>query len=178
MSEATTNVPSTEVKKRKARAKLPCNVDFLKDSLVHVEATGPLANRALLYKTVSEHYNTVYIAEPKISPSIAMLRIEEFKLEMKTPIAPRGRPAGSGFGRKKMFVKVPIELYKAELNAAFVACEGNNTAQEHILNLLGVLNEDVETLEPIEEEIPRAPYEVVKDADSEAKETIQEAIPA
>ncbi len=172
------NVTTNEVKGKRGKAKLPCNKDFLTDSIGVVEANGALKNLGALWVAASEHYNSTYPNEPKITPSVALLRTAEYGIAHKTQAGKKGRAAGTpGAGRPKQFVKLPIAFFEAEMKAIFAACEGNLVAQEHCLNLLGALNDEVEaeTLEPIEdeEEIPRIPYVVVKE-----EEVIEEGVPA
>lgn len=59
-------------------------------ALRKAEEKGPLANRSALWEAIANIYN-LDIVPVKISPSIAMLRVTGWGLEVKTPVGKRGR---------------------------------------------------------------------------------------
>ena len=82
-----------------SKGKPPTIVDKEKmvAALAAVEKDGPLGNRGLLYRAVADEYNR--LGPPKeISFSVVMARLEDWKLELKTPMGRRGRVAGTVIG--------------------------------------------------------------------------------
>jgi hypothetical protein len=68
----------------------------LKQSLIEAESEGGFDNLNKLWTAVSEIYNLKILEESnRITPSIAMLRVKELKLEFKTKPGKRGRAKGS-----------------------------------------------------------------------------------
>lgn len=79
------------------------NRQRLAQAIADAEAEGPLTNRQTLYAAVCERYNVacgVGASREWITPSIVLLRIQEWGMTVKTPIGKRGRPAGSKIPQK------------------------------------------------------------------------------
>lgn len=76
----------------KGRTEYPVDRPAFIAAINEVEKNGPLQNRSVLYPLVAEEYNK-HIARG-ITHSIAQLRIRDWKIEVKTPMGQRGRPAG------------------------------------------------------------------------------------
>lgn len=76
----------------KGRAKVQVNETNFKLAVLLAEQNGPLNNRNALYEEVIKHYNAV--EQNHIKACLVPLRLAEFKIEVKTPVGQRGRPAG------------------------------------------------------------------------------------
>lgn len=81
-----------------AKTPKPVNRQRLAQAIEATEANGPLVNRQTLYASVCERYNIACgpsASSQWITPSIVLLRIQEWQMSVKTPIGKRGRPVGS-----------------------------------------------------------------------------------
>lgn len=65
----------------------------LRQCIATVESAGPLVNRNSLYQAVSLAY-----ADPKVTPSVVMLRIMNEHIPVITPVGKRGRVKGQKIG--------------------------------------------------------------------------------
>lgn len=86
-----------------AKTAKPVNRQRLAQAIADAEAQGPLTNRQTLYAACAERYNVACGATcPKdwITPSIVLLRIQEWQMSVKTPVGKRGRPAGTKIAPK------------------------------------------------------------------------------
>jgi len=85
-----------------ARTQKQVNRQRLAQAIADAEANGPLVNRSVLYASVAERYNVACGVKGNeyITPSIVMLRINEWNMSIKTPVGKRGRPAGSKMPQK------------------------------------------------------------------------------
>ena len=75
-----------------ARTKVAVNEVNFRMAVVLAEQDGPLSNRSVLYDEVAKHYNAVEANH--IKHCLVPLRLAEFKIDVKTPVGQRGRPAG------------------------------------------------------------------------------------
>lgn len=79
-----------------ARVAVVVNREKLVASIRTVEKNGPMNTRSELYEKTAKEYNSnIASSNLEITPSIVMLRINEFKLTVLTPVGQRGRKAGS-----------------------------------------------------------------------------------
>lgn len=78
-----------------ARVAVVVDREKLVASIHTVEKNGPMNTRSELYEKVAKEYNlSVGNSKLEITPSIVMLRIDQFKLTVKTPVGQRGRKTG------------------------------------------------------------------------------------
>lgn len=78
-----------------ARVAVVVNREKLVASIRTVEKNGPMNTRSELYEKVAKEYNSnVASSNLEITSSVVMLRINEFKLTVLTPVGQRGRKAG------------------------------------------------------------------------------------
>lgn len=90
-----------------ARTKVAVNRQELEKCIRDAERTGPLQNRSELYRAVGEKLG--------LTPSVVMLRIDEFSIELKTPKGKKGRQAGAKIRREEKTLRKPrAEKFKQE----------------------------------------------------------------
>lgn len=75
-----------------ARIKKNINRKSLEQAIKQAEKDGPLTNRGELWKAAADIYNENN--KEKITHSVVYLRVNEWEIEVKTPVGKRGRAGG------------------------------------------------------------------------------------
>lgn len=92
----------------RGRKKIEVDREELQKAITQVEATQELTNRTALWNAVAQ---TEYAKNISLSPQTAMLRAEQFQLNISTPKGLRGRAPGSGpVPRRPKSQRVSLEV--------------------------------------------------------------------
>jgi len=76
-----------------ARKKKVIDRPMLEEAIKQAEKDGPLKNRGELWDAAASIYNSMDVPET-LTHSVVYLRVQEWEIEVKTPVGKRGRAAG------------------------------------------------------------------------------------
>ena len=95
-----------------ARAALPVNKKIFEQAVQEAETNGPLANQSALCVAVAEKYNLLD-SDCKISPAVVRLRLDGWKIQVKTLTRPKMKSTDKPEKIEKPVSEKPISAAKA-----------------------------------------------------------------